>query len=76
MKISGILYIIVKMLCNNGDNEEIKSVKYLNNELLADYKDGKGIRYDIMCETASHHRFIMEMHKADQSYFVDSKPYT
>ena len=66
-----LMGILNALLCTNEDYEEITSVEYLNNERLADYKEGKGIRYDIMCETSSHHRFIVEMQKADQSYFVD-----
>ena len=66
-----LIGILNALLCGNEDYEEITSVKYLNNERMADWKDGKGIRYDILCETSSHHRFIVEMQKADQSYFID-----
>ncbi len=63
--------ILNALLCTNEDYEEITSVTYLNNERMAEWKDGKGIRYDILCETASNNRFIVEMQKFDQSYFID-----
>lgn len=66
-----LIGILNALLCSNDDYEEITSVKYLNNERMADWKDGKGIRYDIMCETATNHRFIVEMQKADQPNFID-----
>ncbi len=59
------------LLCDREDFEEITSVTYLNNERSADWKDGKSIRYDILCETSSHHRFIVEMQKARQPEFID-----
>lgn len=66
-----LIGILNALLSSNEDYEEIVSVKYLNNERMADWKDGKGIRYDILCETSSHHRFIVEMQKSDQTYFID-----
>lgn len=66
-----LMGILNALLCENDDFEEITSVKYMNNERISDYKDGKGIRYDILCETSSHHRFIVEMQKAHQAYFID-----
>ena len=66
-----LIGILNALLCTNEDYEEITSVTYLNNERMAEWKDGKGIRYDILCETESHNRFIVEMQKFDQSYFID-----
>ena len=66
-----LIGILNALLCENDDYEEITSVTYLNNERMAEWKDGKGIRYDIMCETSSGHRFIVEMQKASQPNFID-----
>lgn len=66
-----LIGILNALLSNDEDYEEITSVKYLNNERMPEWKDGKGIRYDIMCETSSHHRFIVEMQKASQPNFID-----
>lgn len=66
-----LMGLLNALLCSNEDYEEITSVKYLNNERTAEWKDGKGIQYDILCETASHQRFIVEMQKADQPYFIN-----
>ena len=59
------------LLCNREGFEEIKTVTYLNNEHTPEWKDGKSIRYDILCETSSNHRFIVEMQKASQPKFLD-----
>ncbi|MDE6478686.1 MAG: Rpn family recombination-promoting nuclease/putative transposase [Muribaculaceae bacterium] len=59
------------LLCGREGFEEIKTVSYLNNERSSEWKDGKSIRYDIMCETSSGHRFIVEMQKASQPKFID-----
>lgn len=59
------------LLCNCEGFEEITSVSYLNNERSPEWKDGKSIRYDILCETAAKHRFIVEMQKASQPKFLD-----
>lgn len=56
----------------DGDPElsSIIHLRYLNTEHQGEWKDAKGIRYDIMCETSSGHRFIVEMQKASQENFV------
>ncbi len=66
-----LIDLLNALLCDRKDFEEIKSVKYLNNERTAEWKDGKSIRYDILCETSSNHRFIVEMQKASQPNFID-----
>lgn len=66
-----LIGILNALLCDNDDFDEITSVKYLNNERTAEWMDGKGIRYDILCETSSDHRFIVEMQKAHQPHFID-----
>ena len=59
------------LLSGSEGFEEIKSVTYLNNERTAEWKDGKSIRYDILCQTESKKRFIVEMQKASQPKFID-----
>ena len=59
------------LLCGREGFEEIKTVSYLNNERSSEWKDGKSIRYDILCETSTGHRFIVEMQKASQPQFID-----
>ncbi|MDE6276576.1 MAG: Rpn family recombination-promoting nuclease/putative transposase, partial [Muribaculaceae bacterium] len=66
-----LIGILNALLCGNDGFEEIVSVTYLNNERGSEWMDGKGIRYDILCETSSHHRFIVEMQKAHQPHFID-----
>ncbi len=66
-----LIGILNALLSDNEDFDEITSITYLNNERMPEWKDGKGIRYDIMCETANHHRFIVEMQKASQPNFID-----
>ncbi len=66
-----LIGLLNALLCDRKDFEEIKSVTYLNNERPAEWKDGKSIRYDILCETSSNHRFIVEMQKASQPNFID-----
>ncbi len=70
-----LIGLLNALLCDREDFEEITSVTYLNNERSADWKDGKSIRYDILCETSSNHRFIVEMQKASQPKFLDRATY-
>ncbi len=51
------------------DLRDIVSLKYLNNERLHERHDGKGIRYDLLCQTSRGHRFIVEMQKNEQRHF-------
>ena len=62
------------ILGNSGPNR-ITSLKYLNSERQSDWNKGKGIRYDILCETASKERYIVEMQKASQPNFIDRATY-
>ncbi len=48
----------------------IVSLTYRNTEHYHDWEQGKGIRYDLRCETADHRHFIVEMQKADQENFL------
>ena len=49
----------------------ITSLRFTNTERPNEYVDGKGIRYDIRCETAAGHQFIVEMQKGEQKHFLD-----
>lgn len=60
-----------------GDSElsDIRSVRYLNSEHPGEWSEAKGIRYDIECETGSGHRFIVEMQKSWQIFFLKRSEY-
>ena len=49
----------------------ITSLKFSNTERPNEYVHGKGIRYDIKCETASGHHYIVEMQKGEQRHFLE-----
>lgn len=66
-----LIDLLNALLGHRDDSDRITSISYRNNERGADWKDGKGIRYDIHCETAAGHRFIVEMQKASQPKFTD-----
>ncbi|MDE6668579.1 MAG: Rpn family recombination-promoting nuclease/putative transposase, partial [Muribaculaceae bacterium] len=55
---------------NDPELSNIKTVRYLNSEHISEWKDGKTIRYDILCETSTGHKFIVEMQKAWQANFI------
>jgi predicted transposase/invertase (TIGR01784 family) len=58
-----------------GDRSEITDVQYLNGENLGDgYGDRRSI-FDVYCMTADGSRFIVEMQKAEQTYFKDRSVY-
>ncbi len=71
--ISNVLLIdfLNAILEKDSSISEITSISYLNNEHEAEWMGGKGIRYDILCETSDGHRFIVEMQKASQPNFID-----
>ena len=54
---------------------EIVDVQYLNGEHLGDgYGDRRAV-FDVYCQAADGSRFIVEMQKAEQSYFKDRSLY-
>lgn len=71
--LSNVLLIGLLNALLEGDPElrGINSIKYLNSEKPAEWKDGKGIRYDLLCQTDTGKRFIVEMQKAPQAYFLN-----
>lgn len=59
----------------NNDEKEIEDVQYLNNEHLGDgYGDRRAV-FDVYCKTKDGGRFIVEMQKAEQTYFKDRSLY-
>ena len=59
----------------NGTKKNITDVQYLNSEHLGDgYGDRRAV-FDVYCKTEDGGRFIVEMQKAEQSYFKDRSLY-
>ena len=59
----------------NSSEKEIEDVEYLNSEHLGDgYGDRRAV-FDVYCKTKEGGRFIVEMQKAEQSYFKDRSLY-
>ena len=59
----------------NGTTKDIVDVQYLNGENLGEsYADRRSV-FDVYCSTADGSRFIVEMQKAEQSYFKDRSVY-
>ena len=59
----------------NGSEKEIEDVQFLNGENLGDgYGDRRSI-FDVYCTTKDGSRFIVEMQKAEQTYFKDRSVY-
>ena len=56
-------YFLNALFEGQPDFEEIVSVRYLNNENVREWIEGKTIVYDVYCETSHGHRFIVEMQK-------------
>lgn len=76
----GVSEEVLKELLNSlfeGDPvlSDIRSITYMNPEKEGEYSGTKGIRYDILCKTGSGHRFIVEMQKSWQRYFVKRAEY-
>ncbi len=59
----------------SGSKKEIIDIQYLNSEHLGDnYGDRRAV-FDVYCKTEDGGRFIVEMQKAEQSYFKDRSLY-
>ena len=59
----------------NDSSKEITDVQYLNGEHLGDgYGDRRAV-FDVYCMTTNGSRFIVEMQKAEQSFFKDRSVY-
>ena len=69
-----LLISFLNALFNNSE-KEIEDIQYLNGENLGDgYGDRRSI-FDVYCKTKDGSRFIVEMQKAEQSYFKDRSVY-
>lgn len=55
--------------------ERIKSVSYGDKEKIRDNPHAKSIIYDINCETENGHKFIVEMQKGWQDFFLKRAVY-
>lgn len=59
----------------SGSANEIEDVRYLNGENLGDgYGDRRSV-FDVYCYASDGSRFIVEMQKAEQTYFKDRSVY-
>ena len=59
----------------SGSANEIEDVRYLNGENLSDgYGDRRSV-FDVYCSASDGSRFIVEMQKAEQTYFKDRSVY-
>lgn len=54
---------------------QIERVEYRPNERTREWTEGKSIVYDIFCETSTGHKFIVEMQKHPQEYFLSRAVY-
>lgn len=68
-------YFLNALFEGQPDFEEIVSVRYLNNENVREWIEGKTIVYDVYCETSHGHRFIVEMQKNPQENFLSRAIY-
>ncbi|MDE6007937.1 MAG: Rpn family recombination-promoting nuclease/putative transposase [Muribaculaceae bacterium] len=53
----------------------ITSLTFINSERPNEIIEGKGVRYDICCRTASGHQYIVEMQKGYQKHFIERCQY-
>ena len=69
-----LLISFLNALFNNSERE-IEDIQYLNGENLGDgYGDRRSV-FDVYCSTKDGSRFIVEMQKAEQTYFKDRSVY-
>lgn len=59
----------------SGSANEIEDVRYLNGENLGDGYDDRRSVFDVYCSASDGSRFIVEMQKAEQTYFKDRSVY-
>ena len=69
-----LLISFLNALIDNGKNK-ITDVQYLNCENLGVSPDDRRSVFDVYCKTKDGSRFIVEMQKAEQSYFKDRSVY-
>ena len=69
-----LLISFLNALITNGRNK-ITEVQYLNSENLGADQDDRRSVFDVYCKTKDGSRFIVEMQKAEQTYFKDRSVY-
>ena len=69
-----LLISFLNALFNNSE-KEIEDIQYLNGENLGDGYGDRSSIFDVYCKTKNGSRFIVEMQKAEQSYFKDRSVY-
>ena len=52
-------------------SSEIKEITHLDKERLAETQMGRGVVFDLLCETVDGSRFIVEMQKRKQKHFAE-----
>lgn len=70
-----ILDFLNELFKDDEEFRDIMSVSYKNVEKSPNHIEDKEIFYDIVCETNTGHRFIVEMHKQTHKYFSDRVTY-
>ena len=55
--------------------DEIKEVKFINNERTKEHPENKTIIHDVLCTTDTGQRFIVEMQKGEQEQFLQRSIY-
>ena len=59
----------------NDEDKQIEDVQYLNGENLGDGFGDRRSVFDVYCTTSDGSQFIVEMQKAEQTYFKDRSVY-
>jgi len=57
------------------DEAQIQSLQFRNSEFLGQSKNDRKAIYDLYCESESGEKFIVELQKAKQNYFIDRSIY-
>ena len=55
----------------DGKRSPVTDVRYLNTEMLGEYRGDRGSVFDVYCIQEDGARYIVEMQKSDQYYFKD-----
>ncbi len=63
------------MFADRPGFEPITRLTYRPTEQVRSWKEGKSIAYDIHCETETGFQFIVEMQRADQTFFLARSVY-
>lgn len=64
-----------ELLRDERGYEPIASIHFMDKEQKRDAADSRGVIYDILCETQTGKRFIVEMQNASQAFFVSRSIY-